>query len=89
MYEDKTLVCKECGSEFVFSQQANRNILPKKVCRTNLKDARLAVMQRKIQAEAKEPSIQAYVLPAVKKLKFPFEPRERQTCLLQRLLCKT
>lgn len=54
--------------------QANRNILLKKVCRTNLKDAGTAVQQRKIQAEAKELFIQAYALPAEKKQKFPLNP---------------
>lgn len=41
MYEDKTLVCKECGNEFVLLQES-RNFTLKRVSQTNRSVARLA-----------------------------------------------
>lgn len=42
MYEDKILVCKDCGSEFTFTA-GEQEFFAEKVSLMNLKDARLVV----------------------------------------------
>ena len=67
MYEDKSARNAVKSS---FSLPANRNSMLKKALRTSRRDARLAVMQEKMLTETAELCIQAYVLHAVRKLKF-------------------
>lgn len=67
MYEDKTLVCKECGNEFV-SQQASRNFTQARALRTSLRDARLAVTQERALRDPKDRCTQLPVLHAAEKL---------------------
>lgn len=69
MYEDKTLVCKECGNEFVFTA-GEQEFYAEKVLKMSHRDVRLAVMQEKMLLEAKDKCIQQYVLHVAEKLKF-------------------
>ena len=77
MYEDKTLVCKDCGAEFV-SLPVNRNSMPKRDSRTSPPAARLAVRHVKpaahpaLRARCMTPSAQNAESP----LRFP-SSRER------------
>jgi hypothetical protein len=68
MYEDKTLVCKECGAEFVFT--AGENSTLKKVSRTNHRDAKLAEMLAKLTKKLREKCSQLFALAVAKKQKF-------------------
>ena len=71
MYEDKTLVCKECGNEFVFTAGEQEFYAEKalgKDLRTSPRDARLAEMPERQQAEQRDRPTQQFVLLAAERL---------------------
>ena len=87
MYEDKTLVCKDCGNEFVFTAgeqefYAEKGFVnePKrcKACR----DAKKGESGR-----AGREMYTAVCASCGGEARVPFQPR-RSCCLLQRMLCK-
>lgn len=63
MYEDKTLVCKECGNEFVLLQES-RNFTLKRVSQTNRSVARLADRLVKMLPRQRENSLKPFALNA-------------------------
>ena len=77
MYEDKTLVCKECGNEFIFSAGEQEFYAEKgfvnepqrcKACRDARKNA----------GRAERVCIQLPVLPAAVRLRFLLSPRKAE-----------
>ena len=75
MFEDKTLVCKECGEEFIFTAgeqefYAEKNFQNEpqrcKVCRDN----------RKASSRASKEMFSAVCASCGKEAKVPFRPRE-------------
>ena len=84
MYEDKTLICKECGKEFVFTAGEQEFYASKgfenepqrcKACRQNRKNA----------AKPEREMYTAVCAACGKEATVPFKPREYR--LLQRVLC--
>ena len=87
MYEDKTLVCKECGNEFVFTAgeqefYAERGFQNEpqrcKACRDARKNAQRGPRQYYTAAVA---------LHAVRRLEFAFEPEVRPPRSLLLIAC--
>lgn len=77
MYEDKTLVCKDCGQEFTFTAGEQEFYAEKgftnepqrcKACRSARKNARGEGSERKM--------FDAVCAACGKECKVPFEPRE-------------
>lgn len=87
MFEDKTLICKECGSEFVFTAgeqefyEAKGFVNEPQRCKA-CRDA------RKNAARADRQMYTATCASCGGEAKVPFQPREDRPGLLQRLLCK-
>ena len=54
MYQDKELVCRDCGESFIFTA-GNRNSMQREVSKMNLSVANLAVMQERQTGEAMGP----------------------------------
>ena len=48
MYQDKTLVCKDCGAEFVFTA-GEQEFYAEKASRMSRRDARRAVTQKRMR----------------------------------------
>ena len=73
MFEDKTLVCKECGQEFVFTA-GERSFTRRRALRTSPSAAKSAVTTERETSEAPErcttPSALLVALPA----RFPSSP---------------
>ena len=69
MYEDKTLVCKECGKEFVLLQES-RNFTLKRVSQTNRSVARLADRLVKMLPRQRESSLKPFALNAAELQRF-------------------
>ena len=69
MYEDKTLTCKECGAEFVFTA-GEQEFYAEKGLLMNHKDVKAAVMPVKTHPRQAEKCILQPVLPVVEKQKF-------------------
>ena len=76
MYEDKTLVCKECGAEFVFSagEQEFYASMPKKASRTSPRDARRAEKRRRKLPKLPEKCTPQSAQSAARKQRFPLLP---------------
>ena len=64
MYQDKTLVCKDCGAEFVFTAGEQEFYA-----------ARTAAMQERTQASPREKCTQQSAQSAAKKQRFPLSPQ--------------
>ena len=88
MYQDKTLICKECGAEFVFTAGEQEFYADKgfvnepqrcKACR----DARKNSMR-----DLREKCSPLSALDAAKRQRFLSNRREDQPCILQRVLCE-
>ena len=69
MYEDKTLVCKECGAEFVFTA-GEQEFYAEKGFQNEHRDAKLAEMLVKLTKKLREKCSQLFALAAAKKQKF-------------------
>lgn len=69
MFEDKTLVCKECGEEFILLPE-NRNFMRRKALLMSHNVANPVVMQEKQHRELTERCSQLFVHLAVLKQKF-------------------
>ena len=63
MYEDKTLVCKECGNEFVFTA-GEQEFYAERVSQTNHSVARLADRLVKMLPRQRESSLKPFALNA-------------------------
>lgn len=63
MYEDKTLVCKECGNEFVFTA-GEQEFYAERVSQTNRSVARLADRLVKMLPRQRENSLKPFALNA-------------------------
>lgn len=71
--KDKTLTCKDCGQEFVFTA-SEQDFLLKKDSLTNPKDANPAVMPAKIQEDLSVKCLMLFVLLVESLAKFLFSP---------------
>ena len=67
MYEDKTLICKDCGNEFVFTAGS----MPKKVSRMNRNAAKHAASHAKTLQNLNASSLLPPAQNAAAKRKFP------------------
>ena len=67
MYEDKTLVCKECGNEFVFTAGEQEFYAEPSA-------ARLAAMHARMQLVVPVSSLQLFAQHAAAKQRFPLSP---------------
>ena len=65
MYEDKTLICKECGKEFVFTAGEQEFYASK-----GFRDVRHAVTQERMHLSQSVKCSQLSVLLAARKLRF-------------------
>ena len=70
MYEDKTLTCKECGAEFVFTAGESRNFMRLKALSMSRRDARPAVMPAKTLRSRNARCLLPYARIAVRKQKY-------------------
>ena len=73
MYEDKTLVCKECGNEFVFTA-GEQEFYAERGSRTSPSAARLAVTLARTLPVAPVSSSPLPALVAAAKQRFPSSP---------------
>ena len=73
MYEDKTLICKECGQEFVFSQ-VSRNSTQSAVSRTSPSAARHAATLARMQLVVPVSSSPQFAQLAAARQRFPLSP---------------
>ena len=69
MFEDKTLVCKDCGAELSL-QQVSKSSMLKKDLKTSQRDAKHVEMQRRMLQRHQESSLQPYVQSVEKKQRF-------------------
>ena len=69
MYEDKTLVCKECGQEFVFTAGEQEFYAER-----GFHAARLAVMPARLPPAAPASTSPLPALPAAARLRCPLSP---------------
>ena len=80
MYEDKTLVCKECGAEFVFTA-GEQEFYASKGFVTSPRDARLAAMPVRMPPSPPAKCTRLSALTAAKKRKFPSSPAKIVRCI--------
>ena len=73
MYEDKTLVCKDCGKEFTFTA-GEQEFYAEKALNTNPRDAETAATPEKARPELQENCSLLSVQDAAAKQKFPSSP---------------
>ena len=73
MYEDKTLVCKECGNEFVFTA-GEQEFYAERVLKTSPSAARNAVRRAKMPPKLAESSSIPLALHAVDRQEFLLSP---------------
>ena len=70
MYQDKTLICKDCGAEFVFTA-GEQQFYAEKASRTSRRDAKSAVWRAKTAVQSpREKCSPQHALPAVRKHAF-------------------
>lgn len=69
MYEDKTLICKECGKEFVFTA-GEQEFYASKGLRTSRRDAKPAARTAKTPQSRSVKCTQRYAPPVARKLRF-------------------
>ena len=87
MFEDKTLVCKECGNEFVFTAgeqefYAEKGFMNEPSRCKSCRDARKA--SRNSEREMYETTCAECGAPT----RVPFVPQDGPSDLLQRVLCE-
>lgn len=70
MYEDKTLVCKECGNEFVFTAGEQEFYAEKGFTNENRSVARLADRLVKMLPRQRENSLKPFALNAAELQRF-------------------
>ena len=75
MYEDKTLVCKECGEEFVLPQES-RSSTQSADSRMNPSVVNHAATHERQPPEVRESISQLFAHPAETKLVYPSSPRQ-------------
>ena len=73
MYQDKTLVCKDCGAEFVFTA-GEQEFYAEKASRTSRRDARHAVTQKRMRQNRHVSFSRPPALDAERKQRFPSSP---------------
>ena len=78
MYEDKTLVCKDCGNEFIFSAGEQAFYAEKGFQNepTRCRDCRMARTATRPAAGAPREMFDAVCAECGKATKVPFQPRE-------------
>ena len=78
MYEDKTLVCKDCGNEFIFSAGEQAFYAEKGFQNepTRCRDCRMARKATRPAAGAPREMFDAVCAECGKATKVPFQPRE-------------
>lgn len=88
MYEDKTLICKDCGKEFIFTAGEQEFYAEKGFENepVRCKECRAA---KKAAIKASRVMHDAVCANCGAECKVPFEPKDGPPCLLQRMLCKT
>lgn len=69
MYEDKTLICKDCGKEFIFTA-GEQHFTLKKVLKMNLQDVKNAVSQEKTVQELQKSFMTRFVQTAERIARF-------------------
>lgn len=74
MYQDKTLVCKECGQEFVFSA-GEQEFYAERGFQNEPSAARLAVTLARTQHAVPVSSLPQFAQHAAARAKVPFEPK--------------
>ena len=74
MYEDKTLVCKECGKESVFTA-GEQEFYAERGFQNEPQRCKACRDARKTATRAPESTSPRPALPAAAKLVFPFEPK--------------
>ncbi len=77
MYEDKTLVCKECGKEFTFTA-GEQEFYNEKGFENEPQRCRECREAKKSAARAQRKFYTAVCASCGKEAKIPFEPREGQ-----------
>ncbi len=75
MYEDKTLVCKDCGAEFVFTA-GEQEFYAEKGFQNEPTRCKACRMARKANAGAPRQMFDAICAECGKATQVPFEPRE-------------
>lgn len=74
MYEDKTLICKECGKEFVFTA-GEQEFYAEKGFVNEPRDARLAAMQERTLLKAIDRCTQQLVHAVAARQRFLSSPK--------------
>ena len=69
MYEDKTLVCKDCGNEFVFTA-GEQEFYAEKGFQNDLQDAKIAAWHVKKLLKLQEKCTLLYAQIAAERLRF-------------------
>ena len=71
MYQDKTLVCKDCGAEFIFLQ-GNRSSMQRRAFKMSLHDVNhVEMLEKLIDMVATERCMMPYVQIAEQRQRFP------------------
>ena len=87
MYEDKTLVCKECGAEFVFSA-GEQEFYAERGFQNEPQRCKACRGARK-KCSARPPGIlYGYLRGMWRRSARPLRAEDGPCCLLQRMLCK-
>lgn len=87
MYQDKTLVCKECGAEFVFTA-GEQEFYAEKGFENEPQRCKSCRNARKNGAKAEREMYEATCASCGGVAKVPFKPRRGSSCILQRVLRK-
>lgn len=86
MYEDKTLVCKECGAEFVFTA-GEQEFYAEKGFQNEPQRCKACRDARKAGKKADREMFTAVCASCGQRGKGSFPAKRRPPCLLQRVLC--
>ena len=86
MYEDKTLVCKDCGNEFVFTA-GEQEFYASRGFENEPQRCKACRDARKNAGRGTREMFTAVCASCGKEARVPFKPREDRP-VLQRLLCK-
>lgn len=87
MYEDKTLICKECGQEFVFSA-GEQEFYAERGFQNEPQRCKACRDARKNAARGPREFFTAVCAACGGEAKVPFEPKSDRPRILQRVLCK-
>lgn len=86
MYEDKTLVCKECGAEFVFTA-GEQEFYAEKGFQNEPQRCKACRDARKADKKAEREMFTAVLRWLRQRSKSSFQTKRRSPSLLQRMLC--